>query len=484
MTTKTVPLGPTLVLLVGPSCAGKSTYAKQFSPSEIVSSDALRQEFTGDFRRQDMNDLVQNEYDRRIKTRLEAGLRVVADATHIKDADRRRTARLAAETGARLVYLVFNRPLVSKLSQAGWREHIRVNGKPLVVAHDETFTANERKILAGDSLGATVIDTRKEVPEIVFPLSRDAGAFGVEQAPLMDIHSRGYAGILAVGDVHGNVNGLHKMIRYSRENRLFMLFLGDIVDYATETLEAADMVGNLIFRGEAVSILGNHEKKILKWIINERIRGIFANDDRCDAANLEREIALQSGITLTDHEVMDLIGPGYQGHLSEGNDVTVNQLKAMSREDRLKWETRFIGMCALMPHTIRMPRYFFTHGAALPSMLDTTEFRFCPDSTEESFAVFGQTTGKHINGFPERIYDWVDEIPPRQTVVVGHDCRQSFPLIHAGKEGGRAIFLDTGSSKPDRLDGACLSGMVLEIDNRKKIGFVLDNERFVSENDL
>ena len=184
---KIIPQGPVLVELVGPSGGGKSTYAKQFSPNEIVSMDALRAEIAGDFRRQDMNDVVSTEFDRRICTRLEAGLRVVADATHIRDNDRRRTARLATKYGARVIYLVVDRPLMTKMKTADWRAGVRLNGKELVVAHDETFHANESKILNGDGI-AQVIDTRKDIPDIVMPLARDPfETWPVEQAPLFDI---------------------------------------------------------------------------------------------------------------------------------------------------------------------------------------------------------------------------------------------------------------------------------------------------------
>lgn len=457
MKSNQIPQGPTLVVMVGPAASAKSTFAKEFLPNEVVSTDALRQEFTGDFRRQDMNDVVGAEFDRRIQIRLEAGLRVVADATHIRDNDRRRTARLAAKYGAQVVYLVFNRSLEFKLNHAEWRAGVRINGKELVVAHDETFRANEGKILNGDGiLGVRVIDTRKTVPEIIMPLKRDPFlTWPIEQAPIADIYSRGYTGILVIGDVHGNVPGLQKMMRYARENSLFLISLGDIVDYHPETLQAADLVATAMFRGEAAAVMGNHERKILRVVTKERREGVFANEG------------------------------GFTGELSEGNDVTINQLKAMMPEDRFKWETRFIGMCALMPHVYRMPRYFFVHGAANQRMLASDDFRFEPDSSEEGLACYGQTSGARVNGFPERIYDWVNEIPPRQTVVVGHDCRcETYPLIAAGTAGGRGIFLDTGSSKPARFPEGRLSGMVLEIVNKKKVNFVLENEKFISEHDL
>jgi predicted kinase len=450
-----IPLGPTLVELIGPSGGGKSTFAKQFSPNEIVSTDALRQEIAGDFRRQDMNDVVGTEFDRRIQARLEAGLRVVADATHIRDNDRRRTARLAAKYGASVIYVVIDRPLMTKMKTAEWRSGVHINGKELVVAHDETFHANEGKILNGDGI-ARVIDTRKHVPDIITPLPRDPfQTWPIEQAPLFAITSRGYQGILVLGDIHGNMDGLCKMTDYAEAHKLFILSLGDIVDYAPDTLNASDFVADLVFHGRAAAILGNHERKIYRFVTKDRLEGIFATET------------------------------GFTGDLSSGNGVTVNQLKSMMPADRLAWETRFLGMCHLMPHFYRFPRYYFVHGAAMPRMLDSDEFRFAPKTPDESYAVFGETTGRYVDGFPERIYDWVNEIPARQTVVVGHDVRaETYPLIVSGNAGGRAVFLDTGSSKRDRYPEGRLSAMVLDIQKQKKTGFSLENERYISEYDL
>lgn len=450
---KKITLGPTLVVLIGPSCAGKSTFAQQFSPYEVVSADALRVELYGDVRRQDGNDVVMDEFDRRICNRLELGRRVVADATHIRNTTRRRTARLAAAYGARVVYVVFNRPLIAKLRHPGWRATVEIEGKDLISRDEEVFAANERKILAGDSIADVVIDNRKEVPQVVMPLARDcdvpARNFPVEQAPLMDIVSRGYKGILYVGDIHGNLEGMNKMAALARSEHLFMFFMGDIVDYAPDTLKTADRAAYIVFNGEGAGVLGNHERKILKYIRDVRRKGV------------------------------------YEGTLSPGNDVTINQLKAMDSADRFEWETRFFGLCDLLPHFVRMPRYFFVHGAANESMLNRTEFRFNPKTPEESLAMFGEGTGEFINGFPERKYDWINEIPPRQTVVVGHDCRSPwYPYVTTGTAGGRAIFLDTGSSKPERYEDGRLSAMRLDIEWNKRSGFTLENERFFSDRDL
>jgi hypothetical protein len=41
----------------------------------------------------------------------------------------------------------------------------------------------------------------------------------------------------------------------------------------------------------------------------------------------------------------------------------------------------------------------------------------------------------------------VEKIPHDLTVVVGHDIRGLTPTVQENSKGGKAIFLDTGSSK-------------------------------------
>ena len=93
---KIIPAGPSLVVLIGPSGAGKSYFAgMHFREREIVSTDALREEATGDLMRQDKNDEVFEEFHRRIAVKIQRfGQRVVADATNIRNRDRREVAEI------------------------------------------------------------------------------------------------------------------------------------------------------------------------------------------------------------------------------------------------------------------------------------------------------------------------------------------------------------------------------------------------------
>lgn len=153
--------GVGLIILVGPSGAGKSSWlAANAQPEEIVSTDGIREELTGDFRDQSMNNQVFSLFHQRIHDRLQAGHRVYADATHLRTRDRLTTAQIGFDLNVPVTYLVINRPLEEKLITAGWREQVVINGKSLVELHDETFRSNEKAILTGDGKNVLVIDTR------------------------------------------------------------------------------------------------------------------------------------------------------------------------------------------------------------------------------------------------------------------------------------------------------------------------------------
>jgi protein phosphatase len=76
----------------------------------------------------------------------------------------------------------------------------------------------------------------------------------------------------------------------------------------------------------------------------------------------------------------------------------------------------------------------------------------------EGMALFGEIdteNPKREDGYPNRIYDWVDRIPATKRVMVGHDIRSTIlPLFVKGAVGGEAYFMDTGSGKGGRLTSA------------------------------
>lgn len=433
---KTIPIGPSIVIMVGPSGAGKSTLIEQhFNPREVISTDDLRVEFTGDKRRQDKDDEVLAEVSRRVETKIAVGQRVVIDATHVRDQDRRRSYELGLMLNVPITYLVVNRSVVSKMQKAGWRKDIFVkqqsNGKlvSLIEAHEDTFVANEEKILKGDGQSPKklqVIDTRVEDFEVIRELSR--------ANPVEQLLSRGFNRVRVIGDVHGNLESFQKAIDVPDDT--FLLFLGDILDYDVRGIRLIEWVYRLVQQGRAITLRGNHEKKIARFVVAER-------------------------------------GNGFEGNISHGNEETINMLKGMLPARRIVWEQKLLALVDLSPDWIELGRFLFVHGAAHHSIWGDTLFRVENESKRMAMALFGETTGKMgADGFPERLYNWVDTVPARHTAVVGHAVLSTdAPVTKTNDKGGKAIFLDTGSSKEfDGVQGH-LSWMDLTINNKGSIAF-------------
>lgn len=76
---------PTLVMLIGLPGSGKSTFAEQYRALDyhIHSSDAIREELSGDVNNQKINELVFTTLHKRIKEDLSQGISCVYDATNL-----------------------------------------------------------------------------------------------------------------------------------------------------------------------------------------------------------------------------------------------------------------------------------------------------------------------------------------------------------------------------------------------------------------
>jgi predicted kinase len=103
---------PSLVLLIGSSGAGKSTFAaRHFRPIEIVSSDRCRAMICDDENDQSVNREAFSLLHYIARLRLSSGRLVVIDATNLQYRARRPLLRIARAHQTPLVALVFNLPL-------------------------------------------------------------------------------------------------------------------------------------------------------------------------------------------------------------------------------------------------------------------------------------------------------------------------------------------------------------------------------------
>ncbi len=219
-------------------------------------------------------------------------------------------------------------------------------------------------------------------------------------------------GLRVVGDVHGDA----RAFAAAMETELFIIQLGDLVDYGPDSAKTLRMAFDLIDQKRGLFLLGNHDLKLA--------RALAGRDVRMDT------------------------------HLAE----TLSQLDDDLRRRALEEFTR-------APAWLIQGERMFVHGGFHTAMLEDGP----PPAPEGrvtgvlSRALYGEHTGRtQSDGYPERSLRWVDRIPQGLTVYCGHDRRSTNgrPYIRKGSLGGVAVFLDTGAGKGGHLSWIDLPPLV------------------------
>ncbi len=211
------------------------------------------------------------------------------------------------------------------------------------------------------------------------------------------------APLRVVGDVHGDATAF----AYAAATDRFVVQLGDLVDCGPNSAEALRIMFRLIDEGRGLFLVGNHDLKLARALAGQSVR-------------------------LT-------------GEMAE----TLRQLDPSLRE-------RLLAEVLRAPQWLRVGSRVFVHAGFHTTML--AEASPAPDlgrpAGPVSRALFGEPTGRmQPDGLPERSLRWVDRIPAGITVFCGHD-RRSFdgrPYVRRSREGGTAVFLDTGAGKGGHL---------------------------------
>lgn len=259
-------------------------------------------------------------------------------------------------------------------------------------------TDADRDLMRGDGI-VEVIDAQKGVEAIQT----------LPQEPLQWLRSR-FSGVTVIGDVHGMHSALQAAMAWARSRNHFIVFLGDVVDYGPGTLECMDDVYRSVMRNEAMFVIGNHERKIMRWADGHRVK------------------------------------------LSEGNRVTTMALDSLGETAKAKWIGRFRGLYQNGSLVRKIGNVAFVHAAAHPAV-----WRDAPvDRYVENHAFFGEIDeGRPAPDKPLLSHRWVDSIPEDHVAVVGHEIRSTqAPVVQRGRAKGTALFLDTGCGKGGPLSSA------------------------------
>lgn len=206
-----------------------------------------------------------------------------------------------------------------------------------------------------------------------------------------------------VGDVHGDATAFS----YAAATDRFVVQLGDLVDCGPNSAEALRIMFRLIDEGRGLFLVGNHDLKLARAVAGQPVR-------------LSAEMA-----------------------------ETLRQLDERLRE-------RLLTEVLRAPQWLRIGATIFVHAGFHTAMLDeeTRPSELTRPVGPVSRALFGEPTGRiQPDGFPERSLRWVERIPRGVTVYCGHDRRSidGRPYVRQSREGGRAVFLDTGAGKGGHL---------------------------------
>ena len=384
-----------LVVLVGASGSGKSTFARNhFEPTQVLSSDACRAMLSDDEDDQSVTPEAFELLHFIAGKRLALGKPCVVDATNLRPEDRRGLIRLAREHHVIPVAIVFN------LAEAVCRERNRQRtGREhfgrVVRNHTQQLRRSLKSIRREGFRQLHILGSEEEVDSVSVAFQRmwtdrreDTGPFDI------------------IGDIHGCFVETRKLLeklgyriakagseaeprfRVTPPEGRTAVFLGDLVDRGPDSPNVLRLVMDMVEDGVAVCVPGNHEVKFEK-----KLSG--------------RDVKLTHGLAET-MEQFECESGGFKGRVR-----------------------RFIG--GLVSH------YVMDGGRLVVAHAGMKEaYQGRASGAVRAFALYGETTGETDEyGLPVR-YEWARDYRGEAMVIFGHT-----PVAEAEWQNG-TICIDTG----------------------------------------
>ena len=364
-----------LVVLIGASGSGKSTFARRhFRPTQVLSSDFFRGLVADDENDQSATPDAFDVLHYTAAARLRAGRLTVVDATNVKREDRASMVRLARDHDVLPVAIVLDVPesvCVERNAARGDRDIaagvIRRQRADLRRGLRGLGREGFRKVMllrSTEDVDAATIAYEKQYNDL-----RDVtGPFDV----VGDVHGcraeleelLGRLGYLLSRDERGRpVDALHPDGRTA-------VFVGDLVDRGPDSPGVLRLVMGMVAAGHALCVPGNHENKLVRALRGRNVQ------------------------------------------VTHGLEETLTQLAAEPEEFRRAVEEFCYG---LVSHYVLDGGALVVAHAGLPEKLQGRS-----SGRVRSFALYGDTTGETDEfGLPVR-YPWAKDYRGRAMVLYGH----------------------------------------------------------------
>ena len=269
-----------LIVLVGPSGSGKSSFARRhFLPTEVLSSDYCRGLVSDDENDQAAtNDAFEVLHFVAAK-RLARGHLTVIDATNVQPESRRPLVQLAKKYHCLPVAMVLNPPERVCLERNRGRDD-RTFG-PHVVRQQRSQLKRSLKALKREGFRHIFV---METPE-------EIEAATVERVPLWNDKRNEHGPFDIIGDVHGCYDELEQLLEQLGYERLAVedaslwgevsyrhpegrkaFFVGDLVDRGPRVLDVVRIARNMFEQGDALCVPGNHDMKLLRKLRGKNVQ--------------------------------------------------------------------------------------------------------------------------------------------------------------------------------------------------------------------
>lgn len=360
-----------LVLLVGASSSGKSTFAKKyFLPTEVISSDYCRALVSDDENNLSATDAAFEVLHFLAAKRLKLGKLTVIDALNLRKEDRAKLIQLAKDNYALAAAIVLETP-IRKLFD---RHDIRTDrnfGKNVLERQYDDFKRSMKSIEREGFSYVHFINPEEEIKIFRQRLwnnkKEERGAFDI------------------IGDIHGCFDELTELLEklnykierksdghfeiQNPENRR-AIFLGDLTDRGNKSPDVLRLVMDMVKSQKAFCICGNHDEKLNKFLMGKNV------------------------------------------NLNHGLDKTVQQLESTSKEFRNEVKEFLNGLIA--HYVLDDGKLVVAHGG-LPE-----EMHGRAAAAVRAFCLFGETTGEIDEfGLPVR-YNWAKNYKGKAMVIYGH----------------------------------------------------------------
>lgn len=383
---------PSLVVLVGVSSSGKSTWARQhFLPTEVVSSDYCRGLVSDDENNQGVSAAAFRVLNRIVEERLRFGRLTVVDATNVRREARQPFLELAKKYRMPVVAVVFK---ISESVCAARNTQRRDRRLPPQVAQQQFMNFRESLNQLPDEGFAQIhfFDTAEEVAQTT-----------VRRVPMWCDRRDETGPFDIVGDVHGCRSELERLLAqlgYRRDEKNIyappagrrLIFLGDLVDRGPDSVGVLKLVFALLEAGLAFWVPGNHDDKFYRYLKGNPVK------------------------------------------ISHGLQDTIQQLETLTAEERQALTERYRQHYRqLAEHLVLDDGHLVVAHAGMKAELQGRS-----DGRVRRFALYGETTGEIDEfGLPVRA-DWAADYHGNALVAYGHTPTPAAEFI------GNTINLDQG----------------------------------------